>query len=106
MLDHMIVLYLVFWGKSVGEWLGSSVSENETHEHGEISTRLFTSAEGRGYSKSMCKEEKTLLIYLFFFAISWAAPAAYGVSQARGLIRDVAASLYHSHSNAGSKPRL
>ena len=31
-------------------------------------------------------------------AISWAAPAAYGGSQARGL--------YHSHSNARSKPRL
>ena len=47
----------------VGEWLGSSVLKNETHEHGEISTRLFTSAEGCGYSKSMRKEEKTLPIY-------------------------------------------
>ena len=30
-------------------------------------------------------------------------PAAYGGSQARGLIRAAAASLHHSHSNAGSK---
>ncbi len=31
-------------------------------------------------------------------AISWAAPAAYGGSQARGLIGDVATGLRHSHS--------
>ena len=31
---------------------------------------------------------------------------AYGGSQARGLIRAVAASLRHSHSNMGSEPRL
>ena len=42
------------WGK----WpsLGLSVSESETHEHGEISTRLFTSAEEHKCSKSMLKE--------------------------------------------------
>ena len=27
------------------------MSENETHDHGEISTRLFASAEGRRHSK-------------------------------------------------------
>ena len=43
--------------------LRSSVSESETHEHGEISTRLFTSAEGRRCSKSTREEEKTLFIY-------------------------------------------
>ena len=31
---------------------------------------------------------------------------AYGGSQARGLIRAVAAGLHQSHSNVGSKPRL
>ena len=40
------------------------------------------------------------------FAISWAAPAAYGGSQARGLIGAVATGLRQSHSNAGSEPRL
>ena len=40
------------------------------------------------------------------FAISWAAPVAYGDSQARGRIGAVAAGLHQSHSNAGSKPRL
>ena len=59
--------------------------------------------------------------YLFFFflsfvfvvvvvvvvvAISWAAPAAYGGSQARGRIGAVATGLRQSHSNAGSEPRL
>ena len=32
--------------------------------------------------------------------------AAYGSSQARGLIGAAAASLHHSHSNAGSEPHL
>ena len=42
----------------------------------------------------------------FFFYPFGAAPAAYGGSQARGLIRAVATGLYHSHSNAGSELRL
>jgi len=46
------------------------------------------------------------LFVFVFFAISWAAPTAYGGSQARGLIGAVAASLHQSHSNAGSEPRL
>ena len=52
-----------------------------------------------------------IIIFLVFFvvvvvAISWAAPAAYGGSQARGRIGAVATSLRQSHSNAGSEPRL
>ena len=39
-------------------------------------------------------------------AISWAAPAAYGGSQARGPIGAVATGLRQSHSNAGSEPSL
>ena len=35
------------------------MSESETHEHGEILTRLFTSAEGRGCSKSRHERGKT-----------------------------------------------
>ena len=51
------------------------------------------------------------LVFLFFFffclfAISWAAPTAYGGSQARGPIGAVATGLHQSHSNAGSEPRL
>ena len=36
----------------------------------------------------------------------YAAPAAYGGSQARGPIGATAAGLYHSHSHAGSEPHL
>ena len=43
----------------------------------------------------------------FFFCLFFrAAPVVYGGSQARGYIRAVAASLYHSLNNAGSKPDL
>ena len=48
----------------------------------------------------------TLLFFFCLFDISWGAPAAYGGSQARGLIGGVATSLLQSHSNAGSEPRL
>ena len=47
-----------------------------------------------------------LFVFVFFFAISWADPVAYGGSQARDQIRAVAASLHHSHSNTRSEPRL
>ena len=47
-----------------------------------------------------------LLFYFYFFVFSRADPAAYGGSQARGPIGDVAAGLRHSHSNAGSEPCL
>ena len=39
-----------------------------------------------------------LFLCVCLFAISWAAPAAYGGSQARGLIGAVAASLRQSHA--------
>ena len=59
---------------------------------------------------------KSHLIFFYFFvflsfvvvvvAISWAAPAAYGDSQARGWIGAIATGLRQSHCNAGSEPRL
>ena len=42
-------------------------------------------------------------IDFFFFCLFRSVPAAYRTSQARGWIRAVAASLYHSHSKVGSK---
>ena len=52
-----------------------------------------------------------MYIYFFFFffvffPISWAAPMAYGGSQARGGIGAVATSLRQSHSNVGPELRL
>ena len=59
------------------------------------------------------KDTIYLFIYLNFFffffglfAISWAAPTAYGGSQARGPIGAVATGLHQSHSNTGSEPHL
>ena len=64
----------------------------------------------RPRSSGKMKEQNHFLFcfgfFLSFFAISWAAPAAYGGSQARGGIGAVAASLHQSHSNARSEPRL
>ena len=44
--------------------------------------------------------------FFVFWLFLWAAPAAYGGSQARGRIGAVATGLRQSHSNAGSEPRL
>ena len=48
-----------------------------------------------------------LLLLLFFFPLLFmASPTAYGSFQARNQIGGTAASLCHSHSHAGSEPRL
>ena len=53
--------------------------------------------------KKHCKSTIFYFIYLFIFFLPWAAPVAYGGSQARGRIGAVAADLHQSHSNAGSE---
>ena len=45
-------------------------------------------------------------MHFCLFAFAKATPAACGGSQARGQIEAVAAGLHHSHSHAGSQPRL
>ena len=45
-------------------------------------------------------------LFIYFLAVSRAAPVAYGGSQARDLIGAVATGLRQSQHNAGSKPRL
>ena len=52
------------------------------------------------------KGKKYLHFFFWLFSISWAAPVAYGGSQSRGWIGDVAAGLRQSHSNSGSEPHL
>ena len=49
---------------------------------------------------------KCEIIFFFFLNHSRATPKVYGGSQVRGPIRAAATGLHHSHSNAGSKPRL
>ena len=67
------------------------------------------------YNSFIQREFMIIFLFFSFFFSSFlsfvfcpfrAAPATYGVSQARGLIRVVAAGLCQSHSNAGSKPAV
>ena len=58
------------------------------------------------YSLSIELISRAGLFFFGLFAISWAAPSAYGGSQARDPIGAVAAGLGKSHSNAGSRPHL
>ena len=53
-------------------------------------------------------EDKIIIIIIIILSLLflWAAPAAYGGSQARSWIRAVATGLRQSHSNSGSEPRL
>ena len=44
--------------------------------------------------------------YIYIYSLFRATLATYGGSQARGRIGATAASLHHSHSNAGSKPHV
>ena len=53
------------------------------------------------------KSRKWKLAFIYLFILLFrAALVAYGGSQARGQIRDVAASLHHSHSTAAPELRL
>ena len=49
---------------------------------------------------------KLFTFFFVFLPFLELLPAAYGGSQARGRIGAIAAGLRHSHSNAGSEPRL
>ena len=64
----------------------------------EFGRSIGRAGQGRG------TEEQRVFSYLFIYLPFRAAPAAYGISQARGQIRAVAAC--HSHSNARSEPCL
>ena len=61
-------------------------------------------------SSSQIYSHQHLFIFkfiLFYFAFFFrAVPEAYGSSQARGQIRDTAAGLRHSYSNARYEPLL
>ena len=74
---------------------------------------MLTREKGRAAKQ---KHPSILVFYFIFFnfnfnffgifAFSRVVPVAYGESQARGLIRAVAAGLFQDHSNVGSEPRL
>ena len=112
--------YLIVPAKTVGTLLSSR------SEH--MSSSLLPDLRGKAFSLSplsmilavlfcichlLCCDNLLFLVcvyvffffclFVFFFVFSRAAPTAYGGSQARSRIRAVAASLHHSHSNAGSR---
>ena len=79
--------------------------------HYRILSRFPCAIEVGSCYKFILESNFIFFIYLFFnflsfFAISWAAPTAYGGFQARGPIGAVATSQHQSHSNAGSEPHL
>ena len=76
-------------------WLG--------HESGDFNPFLKANFSPANWPP-LC-DARTLegISFIFIFR---AAPAACGGSQARGRFRTIAASLRHSHSNAGSEPCL
>ena len=70
---------------------------------------LFYRFMSETFINGEAKEEFQQCFYFLFvclFLLFRATPTAYGDSQARGPIGVTAAGLHHSHSNAGSKPRL
>ena len=57
-------------------------------------------------TEDQCSRLLNLFVVVVVFLSFRAAPAAHGGSQARGPIGAIAAGLYLSHGNAGSKPHL
>ena len=53
-----------------------------------------------------CSFQKIIIIITIIILLFRATPAAYGSSQARGLIGVAAASLHHSHSHTRSETSL
>ena len=73
-----------------------------------ISTSLSSASLIRSSASCILLLVASNEFFFFFglFATSWATPAAYGGSQARGRIGAVAAGLCHSHSNTRSETSL
>ena len=85
------------------------MSATYTTTHGNAG--YLTHCAGLGIELTLPQKPELWQLDSFFFffclfAFSRAAPAAYGGSQARGLIGAVAAGLRQSYSNTGSEPRL
>ena len=66
----------------------------------------FTIYEAYVIKAQTLHEKYGQLFFFCLFAFARVAPAEYGGSQAKGLIRAVAAGLHHSHCNSGSKLHL
>ena len=77
----------------------------------EIDATTWVNLENIMLSKRHQRQKVAYWFLVFFFVFCFlfffrAAPVVYRGSQARGQIRVTVAGLHHSHSNAGSEPRL
>uniref|UniRef100_A0A8D1PF60 RRM domain-containing protein n=1 Tax=Sus scrofa TaxID=9823 RepID=A0A8D1PF60_PIG len=111
--------FVLIYGSSHGIWKVPGQGLNLSHRchlpHTCSNAGSFNPlcwARGQTYASSANRVTAAVAFFFCFvlfsclFAISWAAPGAYGGSQARGPIGAVAAGLCQSHSNTGSEPRL
>ena len=83
-----------------------SLLENDPSDNTGDLPGVTTSQEIKGPKSTGPEIIKEVFCLFVCFCPFRAAPTAHGGSQARGLIRATAASLRHSHSNAGSEPCL
>ena len=79
----------------IGAHFGDKNYKRENHSHICVFPNIIT-----------LKFLANFYFFYFLFCLFRDTPTAYGGSQARGRIRAAAASLHHSHSNAGSEPHL
>ena len=90
-------LTLHLWNQSFGSLSSKTIWLGWTTFSFKILTRIVFQQRKHGHPSMIVKD----FPHNNFFFLK-AAPVAYGGSQARGWIGAVAASLHHSHSNAGS----
>ena len=99
---YLIFILLLFL--SVPKAFRSSWARDWTQTRA-VSSNPSLSSGSTGSISHWAREHLTLHSF-FFFLLFRAAPTTYASSQARGWIGATAADLHHSHSNAGSEPRL
>ena len=86
-------------------WETNSVSYGTWHPNN-VNLAISSSQERKEFSLAIISSLSFYFILFFVFCVFRAEPSAYGGSQDRDLIGAVAASLCHSYSNTGSRPRL
>ena len=115
--------HLLYWKTSHQIVLFPMKSHCTSAERQLISLKNLSKKKSFKHIKQCIKQQKNLIfvslfhcilhllyyyviVNFFFCLFSGATPAAHGDSQARGRIGVVATGLHHSHSSAGSEPRL
>ena len=79
---------------------------NKSLEFGVILSIVNSDESSTGCTLGVFVVVVFVCLFFVFLLFLWAAPTAYGGSQARGLIGAAAAGLHQSHSNLGPELRL